>query len=236
MGYSTDFDGSITISPPLSQEEITYLNKFSNTRRMKRKSGDYNVEGCEDFGDDDIIEFNQSPQEQPGLWCQWVPSDDGSCILWDDGEKFYESAAWMEYIIAHFIGEDPIAKQVDPTRFGFLQGHTCEGDIFASGEDSDDFWKIEVRDNVVSRVEGQVSYDLHAVGASDEPIDEDSDDDHKHELLESVQDKIRELRLAHDAQGLPLRAHTFERVLRDLEEAAGIHVETCHCAACEGFV
>jgi len=30
---------------------------------------------------------------QPGLWCQWIPSDDGTAIEWDGGEKFYEYVA-----------------------------------------------------------------------------------------------------------------------------------------------
>jgi len=228
MGYSTDFDGSIKVSPPLSQEEINYLTKFSETRRMNRKEGDYFVDGGGLFGDnhdDDVIDYNSPPAEQPGLWCQWVVSEDGEFIEWDGNEKFYEADAWMQYIVAHFIGEAPIAKQVDPTRFAFLQGHTCEGEIFASGEDSDDLWKIEVRDNVVSRVDGHVSYDLHAVGASDEPVEPLYD--YKHELLEKVLATIRAQRESWDAQraykpDLHIRAETFEIVLRDLEEAAGI--------------
>lgn len=224
MGYSTDFDGSISVSPPLSQREIDYINKFAETRRMARKNGDYFVDGGGLMGQDhaaDVIDYNMPPAEQPGLWCQWVVSDDGS-IVWDGGEKFYAAAAWMEYIVAHFIGENPIAKQVDPTRFGFLQGHTCEGEIFASGEESDDLWKIEVRDNVVSRVDGHVSYDLHPVGASDEPIESDD------ERLAKLRGLIKAYRKSFDDQNgekgasLGLRGDTFEIVLRDLEEAAGI--------------
>jgi len=194
---------------------------------MNRKNGDYYVDGSDLFGngsDKDIIDFNTPPAEQPGLWCQWVVNNDGE-IEWDFQEKFYEAAAWMEYIVAHFIGEDPIAKQVDPTRFGFLQGHTCEGEIYASGEEADDLWKIEVRDNVVSRIEGHVSYDLHAVGASDESTEDTYD--HKHETLERVQDTIRQMRSSFNGQrednpSLDIRGETFEIVLRDLEESAGI--------------
>lgn len=220
MGYTTDFDGSIKVSPPLSQEEIDYLNKFSETRRMARKNGDYFVDGGGLMGQDhadDVIDYNTPPAEQPGLWCQWVVSEEGGEIEWDGNEKFYEAAAWMEYIIDHFIGSDPIAKRVDPTRFGFLQGHTCEGDILAFGEDAEDLWKIEVRDNVVAEIKGHVSYD------SD---DESSEGD---ERLEKLQALIKAYRKSFDEQNsdhkgasLDLRGDTFEIVLRDLEEAAGI--------------
>jgi hypothetical protein len=40
---------------------------------------------------------------QPGLWCQWVISEDGTKLEWDGGEKFYEYAAWLKYYINHFF-------------------------------------------------------------------------------------------------------------------------------------
>lgn len=36
MGYTTDFSGAFAIEPPLSAEQVAYLQKFSQTRRMKR--------------------------------------------------------------------------------------------------------------------------------------------------------------------------------------------------------
>ena len=36
MGYTTDFNGSLTLSKPLTEEQFNYINKFSETRRMKR--------------------------------------------------------------------------------------------------------------------------------------------------------------------------------------------------------
>lgn len=36
MGYTTDFSGHFTLDAPLTEEQATYLNKFSETRRMKR--------------------------------------------------------------------------------------------------------------------------------------------------------------------------------------------------------
>ena len=41
--------------------------------------------------------------EQPGLWCQWVPSSDGTEIAWDEGEKFYNYEEWMQYLLDHFL-------------------------------------------------------------------------------------------------------------------------------------
>lgn len=38
MGYDTDFTGDFTISPPLTPEQTAYIQKFRETRRMKRDS------------------------------------------------------------------------------------------------------------------------------------------------------------------------------------------------------
>lgn len=163
MGYTTDFWGSVAVEPPLNEKEIKYLTKFAETRRMEREKGPYFVGGTGDFGqgrDPDIIDSNRPPEGQPGLWCQWVPAVNetdelgdpvsANAIEWDGGEKFYYAPEWMQYIIDHFIGSDPIAKQVDPEKFSFLQGHKVNGVIDAQGEDPDDRWRLVVEDNIVS--------------------------------------------------------------------------------------
>lgn len=160
MGYTTDFEGSLTIEPPLNAKEVEYINKFSDTRRMNRTNGPYFVggkgfKGQED--DADVTDHNQPPDGQPGLWCQWIVSENGTTLEWDGGEKFYDATAWMEYIINHFLGQCPIARNANQ-HFEFLQGHLLNGDIFASGEESSDHWKIEVRNNVVTEKQGHIEY------------------------------------------------------------------------------
>lgn len=155
MGYHTEFDGSISITPPLNAAEIEYLNKFADTRRMHRKTaGPYFVkaEGFsgQDFNNADIIDPNTPPPGQPGLWCQWIPNEDGTAIEWDGGEKFYYSQEWMAYLINHFLQPGAIAKEALP----FLQAnHVLNGEILAQGEDIRDRWKLVVTNNVVMRVE-----------------------------------------------------------------------------------
>ena len=149
MGYTTEFSGQISVNPPLNAKEIAFLEKFSRSRRMDRKNGPYFVDGTGDFGqgdDPDIRDYNRPPQGQPSLWCQWVPTDDGTAIEWDGGEKFYAGAEWMKYLIQHFIGPRPLAA----VALSFLQGHTCNGEITAQGEDPDDRWMLIVKDSVVS--------------------------------------------------------------------------------------
>ena len=159
MGYTTDFYGSFSFNKPVTKELAEYINKFSGTRRMIRNpeeikkafpnwedycfngnlgfEGEYFVGGDGFFGqnhDDSIINYNQPPATQPGLWCQWVVSDDGSSLEWDGGEKFYSYDAWLEYLIINFFA--PL-------------GYVLNGEVEFQGEDYDDFGAIIVEDNVV---------------------------------------------------------------------------------------
>ncbi len=150
MGYNTEFSGSVKVEPPLNPEEIAFLNKFSQTRRMQRTRGPYFVDGQGFLGqgpDPDIENYNYPPEGQPGLWCHWAPSEDGATIRWDGSEKFYDSPEWMEYLLDHFLKPGALAKAQLP----FLQAnHIVQGVIEAQGEDPDDHWELVVQDNVVS--------------------------------------------------------------------------------------
>lgn len=157
MGYQTEFYGQVEVAPSLNPEEIQFLRKFNHTRRMNRTKGPYFVDGsgsCGQGTDQDIISYNSPPPLQPSLWCQWLPTDDEKYIKWDGGEKFYDAALWMKYIIDHFIGSTPLAVNDLP----FFVGHTCNGSIDAVGEDTSDVWQLIVENNVVSVARGKVTY------------------------------------------------------------------------------
>lgn len=161
MGYTIEFEGQIIVDPPLNPEEIAFLKKFNTTRRMKCTQGPYYVDRGGLMGQaegSDVLAYDDPPEGQPGLWCKWTPADDGTAIEWDEGEKFYDSVEWMQYLIDHFIGHTPIAKATEPERFAFLQGHDCNGRIDASGEERGDLWRLLVQDNKVTRQKGTVYY------------------------------------------------------------------------------
>jgi len=154
MGYSTDFDGEFNITPKLSSDDKTFLNNLANTRRMARNvgaeygsEGEFYVDGSGDFGqekDDNIIDFNRPPNTQPGLWCQWNPNDTGDTLMWNGGEKFYNYKEWLQYLIDKILAP---------------RGYTLNGEVFWNGEDSDDFGKIVVLNNVMTAKEGRRVYD-----------------------------------------------------------------------------
>lgn len=159
MGYTTDFFGELEISPPIKQEHADYINKFNDTRRMKRnefvatylddpvrqaaglpvgEQGCFFVGGIDYKGqgrDASVIEDSYPPAGQPGLWCQWRIEE--GHLVWDGGEKFYYYEEWLEYLIANFFGP---------------WGYTLNGSIDWYGEDSDDRGVIFVKDNMVESV------------------------------------------------------------------------------------
>lgn len=148
MGYTTDFSGSFEVKPePLNEKMINYLTKFAETRRMKRNlkgfgvEGEFYVHGSGFMGQDkesNVIDSNQPPQTQPGLWCQWVPTSDGTRIVWDGGEKFYDYVEWLQYIEENFLL--PFGKYLD-------------GEMVWQGEDIMDRGRIIADKDVIKTVE-----------------------------------------------------------------------------------
>ena len=97
MGYSTDFDGAITIEPPLTPRQVNDINAFCGERHGNNKFHD----------------------GFPGFYCDWEVADDGTEIGWNGSEKSYCMPEWLAYLIANFMeghtlngtmeaaGEDP---------------------------------------------------------------------------------------------------------------------------------
>lgn len=164
MGYSTDFYGSLQFNKPVAPWLAEYINKFSETRRMKRDpekikelfsdygklcfngelgdDGEYFIGGlgfCGQTQDESVIDHNTPPKTQPGLWCQWVINEKENCLEWDGGEKFYNYEEWLEYLIDNFF--EPL-------------GYVLNGDIEWQGEEYDDLGTIHVVDNLVTTEEG----------------------------------------------------------------------------------
>ena len=168
MGYTTDFEGEFLLDRPLEPEHEAYLRQFSETRRMKRDpqlasdlddpvriaaglpigiEAAYFVGGGGFAGqdkDNSILNYNYESSEQPGLWCQWVPTDDSEGIEWNGVEKFYHYTEWLEYVIEHFL---------------VPWNYVLNGEVYWQGEESSDMGKLLVKDNEVIAREGKVIYE-----------------------------------------------------------------------------
>lgn len=83
MGYTTTFEGHITIGEPLlakTRERLNFLGEDSRDKPELTRHG------------------------APSGYCQWElrPDPDNSeleCLKWDGGEKFYDSFEWMQFIV-----------------------------------------------------------------------------------------------------------------------------------------
>jgi hypothetical protein len=149
MGYTTDFNGSFKLNKKLDAETQTFLTKFNETRRMKRKTskefgveGEFYVDGGGHAGqaqEPNIMAYNDPPSTQPSLWCQWRPNDEGTAIVWDEGEKFYSYVEWLQYLVTQILAP---------------RGYSITGDVSWTGEDSSDIGVISVKDNVIKTYVG----------------------------------------------------------------------------------
>ena len=168
MGYTTEFRGSFIPNKVFTQEQTEYLNKFSDTRRMKRDTsklillepkdkiklkkylknntfngtftfnGTYGIDGEFYIGDDETSIIDYNLQ----------PSTQPSLwcqwvmidgeLQWDNGEKFYFYVEWLQYIIDNFLTVWDIK---------------LNGNVEYWGERNDDFGTIYVRDNIIEVVD-----------------------------------------------------------------------------------
>lgn len=112
MGYNTKFEGQFNLDRELDNETFVLLNGLANTRRVMRNIEGYGVDGefYIDGGgykgqekDSTIIDFNCPPAPQPGLWLQWIPTEDRKAIVWDGQEKFYAAPHWILYLIERIL-------------------------------------------------------------------------------------------------------------------------------------
>lgn len=144
MGYTTDFSGRFELNKQLTPKMAQYLKLFNETRRMGRNTdevfgvqGEFFVFGGGSFGqnrEENVIDFNTAPSTQPGLWCQWTPSDDNMGIEWDEGEKFYYYSDWLVYLINKILAPN---------------GYVLNGVVTWQGEETGDVGEIIVENNRV---------------------------------------------------------------------------------------
>jgi len=76
----------------------------------------------------------RDPRIQPGLWCQWTATDDGTAIVWDGGEKFYNYIEWLQYLQAQIL-----------SRWGVK----LSGSVQWFGEDMNDFGVILAQEGTI---------------------------------------------------------------------------------------
>lgn len=142
MGFSTTYWGSIAVSPALNRAEWDYLTKrgyvtpmFAGQLREPRSLWPIR-------------------EGELGLWCEWVPTADGTALHWNGREKFNYGTECMAYLIDNFLCPDATAARTgDPQFAGFTFDHRCSGSIFSFAEPESGVYivqRLDVVDNAVS--------------------------------------------------------------------------------------
>ena len=147
------YEGAFVLDQPLEPKHQQYLQRFSENRRVtwveeqvervvdslrvavglpigpdgayfvgKASVGrvsDSLMDGTERF----IKEYNRPAHGQPGLWCDWKPSEDGKRVVHNGAQKTLYSKEWLYYLIEHFLRPwgYSLSGQVRWERFEFEQ-------------------------------------------------------------------------------------------------------------------
>ncbi|WP_182357356.1 hypothetical protein [Tomitella gaofuii] len=84
----------------------------------------------------------------PGLWCQWVPTDDGAELAWDGLETFYRAADRLRFLIGTFLRRGPAGRERpagSPRRAGPRNLPRAAGSPVVSGEWNSFSWTGHAR-------------------------------------------------------------------------------------------
>lgn len=156
MSYRVTYDGTLSVEPPLNPAEIKALNAFGESRRIRTTAGPLDSRDLESTHPD-VIDYNEPPEGQPGMWCDVRVSEDGTKLTVDESGEPGDITPWVEYLIDHLLKPDAVFSSV-PGEVGqkdllrqFTFNHVVSGEMKCVGEDGD-VWAIRVRDNAVSQV------------------------------------------------------------------------------------
>lgn len=202
MGYTTDFEGFFTITPPLQGAPKDLLDGICNTRRMARETDPiYGVEGefCVNEAQGRVLDNNRPPRTQPSLNCDWELSEDGAKLQWSGMEKFYGYTEWLRYIITRVIPE----------------GTLLNGEVKFAGESAHDKGVIQIVDNRI-----------RVIPHGGEQLQQNVDPEKLEDLCEGYQravllilQSLEHYRVHHDwTLGLPLKVDYYISFMLDVRE------------------
>lgn len=83
MGYTTSFEGGMALSRPLTVPELREL------------------EALAEYEEDEYKKYSDTKPDNG--YNQWTPNKDGTAMVWNDGEKFYDYAEWLQWLIDYYF-------------------------------------------------------------------------------------------------------------------------------------
>lgn len=118
MGFDTVYLRPFKFDRTLELEHVKQLLEFSETEH-EDQDGNPGGDG-----------------KPPAYYCQWVPTEDGSGLQWNEDEKFYHGEEWLVYLIEKFIKP---------------WGYTLSGECPWYIDDYEEAGILRVTDNVVTQ-------------------------------------------------------------------------------------
>jgi hypothetical protein len=144
MGYTTDFENSIEITPMLTDDFCERFNKATEGTpgRAYVSQGGANGTTFPDM----LPNFQHTELHS---WCDWQLDNYGdtssTTLSWNQSEKFYDYAHWLQEVVDIVLREEPEAK--------------FEGTITWQGEEPDDKGKLSIGpDNKVLVAYGMMTH------------------------------------------------------------------------------
>jgi hypothetical protein len=156
VGYTTEFSGQFRLDRKLAPEHEAYLRAFNEARHMRfnmkrvgRVPDSARAAAELPIGPDGAYcVFTRGAQTSRNLvledvsplgpncsrYCGWVPTDDGSGLTWDGGDKFEGYATWLAFVVEHFLDR---------------WGYALRGAVAWQGETDTDRGVLFVRNNKI---------------------------------------------------------------------------------------
>lgn len=157
MSYTYDLIGKLSVSPPLSADQVAYIQEFSHSYRHKfapkwqswpnplREAvglpvgieGEYISSAMGtgvDFIENCMEVDTNTPNNQPSFQCCWTTTAKGNVVKWNKLGRTFAPVQWLEYMMEHFFKP---------------WGVTLNGKVECHGEAKEDRTLIVVTNNTV---------------------------------------------------------------------------------------
>lgn len=128
MGYSTEFSGGFKLNRDLTHKEWLELRELASYKEEVYKK------------------YTETPETIPNSYLQWEPNENGTEIVWNGGEKFYDYIHWLRWLIKHYLKP---------------HGLVLNGKVEWRGDELEDIGIIYATDNKIThhktKIEGLVT-------------------------------------------------------------------------------
>lgn len=156
MGFQTRYLGTLTIDPPLRQDEIAWLRAFELTSPSLRPEDPYYVPMNPRAEWD---RWMNAPENRTGTsdrgrsrpQCDWAPSTSGTHLEWQRRDTSNRAVQEITYLIEHFLKPGALASKDGRRDFDtFTFDHEVNGVIAAERSDGW-LYLIRVKANEVTQ-------------------------------------------------------------------------------------